>query len=130
MDERPWWCEIDIRIVHSDLDPFALTQLLQIEPSFAQLPGESKVPHGKCLSAGYWCVSHRVEYPDRPDIAITWAESFIRSHELEIQKLLNKEADVNIYLGIHSSVMAVGFVFPTIRTIERLNLQLGIEYFS
>ena len=130
MIELPWWCEIDVRIVHPELNPVALTQVLRITPSISQLPGESKVPYGECHSAGYWCVSHRVSFPDRPDIAITWAEQFLHRNEIQMQKLVNQKADINIYLGIHANVMAVGFVFPATPTISKLALKLGIEFYS
>lgn len=130
MNELAWKCEVDIRIAHPQLDPTELTRLLDITPSVAQCPGESRVPYGECRSAGYWCATHVTNFPERPDAAMTWAEQFVATREQQIRELMNKQFDVNIYAAIYLNVMTVGFVFPSVPAISRLNIPIGIEIFT
>ena len=125
-----WWCGVSIRICHSSLDPTEVSALLKITPQIAQRPGETRIPHGDCRSAGYWCLTNRINAPERPDIAIHWAEQFIAMREPQLRQLLDRGYDVNIYMGIHTNVMAIGFDVPPTPKICELQIQLGVEFFS
>ena len=130
MNLLPWWCELDIRIVHPDLDPEKLTRELAVSPSIAQKPGESKIHFQNCKSAGYWCVVHRVEHPARPDSAILWAERFVQDRETQIRRMLQDGFAITSYLGVHANVMTVGFDMPSTPLLRSLGIPLGIEFYS
>ncbi len=125
-----WRCSASIRICHSDLDPTEVSRILDSTPQIAQRAGESKVPYGDSKSAGYWCLVHEVEAPDRPDSALLWAEEFVREHESQLQCLLDDGFDVDVYIGIHSAVLALGFELPAMLTICKHRIRVGIEFFS
>lgn len=129
-NRRDWWSEASIRICHSSLNPTLISELLCATPQVAQRPGESKIPHGSCRSAGFWCLESRAEAPDRPDAAILWAESFVISREAEVAQLLKEGFDVNVYIGIFSNVVALGFEMPPTPTLWKLRIPLGIEFYS
>ncbi len=46
-----------LQISHPSLDPTKLTKRLDVTPIIAQDPGESKIRHGDCPSAGYYVAS-------------------------------------------------------------------------
>ena len=125
-----WWCSTTIRISHPDLDPTKVSELLNATPQIAQCPGESRVPHGECRSAGYWCVEHRVDAPERPSVALSWAEEFSRLRETQLCQLLKWGYHVDIYVAVFSNVLALGFNVPPTPTICRLGIPLGLELFS
>jgi hypothetical protein len=125
-----WWCEVSIRICHACLDPTAVSELLDSTPHIAQHPGETRIPHGNCRSAGYWCLEHRVGAPDRPSVSILWAEEFVKSRETQFGQLLENGFDVNVYIGVFSNVLALGFDMPPTPTIWKMGIPLGIEFFS
>jgi hypothetical protein len=125
-----WWSKVSIRICHATLEPAEISDLLYATPELAQRPGESKIPHGNCRSAGYWCLSHLIESPQRPDAAILWAEKFVRSRESQIRQLLELRFDVDVYIGVFSSVLALGFELPPTPTIWSTGIPLGIEFFA
>lgn len=104
--------------------------MLNTVPEFSQKPGESKIPHGDCKSAGYWCITHRVDYPSRPNVPLSWAEEFINARESQISQLLKSGYDINIYVGIHTNVLALGFNLPITPTIAMLSIRVGMEFFS
>lgn len=128
--EPAWRCSVDLRICHPALDPSELTELLDANPIVAQFPGESKVPHGDCKSAGYWCTEHKIEHPHRVDELFLWLEQFISERENQFQQLINKGYDVNAYVGIHTNVLATGFTIPRTPTLWRLEIPIGVEFFS
>jgi hypothetical protein len=125
-----YWCSASIRICHPELDPTEVSQMLDSVPQIAQRPGESRVPHGACKSAGYWCIVHRVEYPDLPDSVFVWADQFVRERESHFRRLLENGCDIDVYIGIHASVLALGFKLPATPTIWRLSISVGLEFFS
>lgn len=125
-----WWCEVSIRICHACLDPTDISKLLKATPQIAQRPGETKILHGACRSAGFWCVEHRVDFPDRPNVSILWAEEFVHSRESQFGRLLEQGVDVNVYIGVFSNVLALGFDVPPTPTVWKLGIPLGIEFFS
>lgn len=131
-----WWCSASLRISHPSLNPGEVSRILDATPEFADMPGQSKVPYGKtstgysCKSAGYWCMTHRVECPDRPDALFTWIEEFVVDRESQLTQMLRDEYDVNIYIGIHSNVMTVGFELPETPTLQSLSIPIGIEFYS
>lgn len=93
-------------------------------------PGESKVPHGACRSAGYWCMEHRIDAPERPDVSLSWAEEFVRTREAELHSLLESGCAINIYIGIFSNVLSLGFDLPTMPITQKLGINVGLEFFS
>ena len=125
-----WWSQSSIQISHPELDPIATAQALGAIPEIAQSPGKSKVPHGTCKSAGYLCFSHRVDEPGLPDVAIQWTETFVAEREEQFHKLLSEGCNINVYIGIHTSILALGFVLPATLTLWRLGIPLGVEFFS
>ena len=125
-----WWCEVSIRICHADLDPAQLSEALKSTAQITQRPGESPVPHGNSRSAGYWCLSHRIDAPDHPGATLLWAEDFVKGREVELRKLLEQGVDVNVYIGVFSKILALGFDLPPTPTISKLGIRLGIEFFS
>ena len=125
-----WQCSVDLRISHPTLDPYALTKTLDASPIIAQAPGESRVAHGECKSAGYWCTEHKAEYPIRPDALFAWLEQFVSKREEQFQDMIDEGYDVNAYVGIHTNVLATGFVLPATPTLWRLGIPIGIEFFS
>jgi hypothetical protein len=128
--EKPlWWSSASIRISHPELDPKEVSEMLDSIPQIAQRPGESQVPHGDCESAGYWCVEHRVDAPERPDSVLLWAEQFVRERESHFRRMLENAYDVNVYIGIHTRVLALGFDLPATPAIWRLGVPVGIEVF-
>ncbi len=126
----PWWCSIDIRICHPTLDPADVSNRLNAVPAIAQNPGESRVPFGDCRSAGYWCIVHRVDYPERPDSVLIWADQFVLERRLEFDRMIKDEYDVNTYVGIHTNVLSLGFVIPETPTLWGLSIPVGVEFFS
>lgn len=131
VDSTPFWrCACSIRISHPELDPIELTESLCVTPTIAQRPGESKVHHGNCASAGYFVVEHGSESPELPSGALSWAEEFFRQNEMKFDALLLKGCQVNVYLAVFSNVLAVGFDLPPMPTISRLGIRVGIEFFS
>lgn len=125
-----WWCIVSIRICHATLDPAKISELLNSTPQVARRPGESKIPHGDCRSAGYWCLDYRVDAPERPDVSIAWAENFIKSRESQFGHLVEQSFDIDVYAGIFSNVLALGLVVPPTPTIWKLRIPLGLEFFS
>ena len=128
--ECSWKASIDIRIAHPALDPDSLTELLEAVPQIAQKPGESRVPHGNCQSAGYWCIVKELPDQEKPDVLILWAEDFVATRQQRIRELIEAGYDVNVYLGIHSNVMTLGFVLPATPKIWELGIPVGLEFFS
>lgn len=129
--EQPhWWSSASIRLCHPQLNPDEISAMLNTVPEFSQKPGESKIPHGDCKSAGYWCITHRVDYPSRPNVPLSWAEDFIRACEPQFSQFLKSGYDINIYVGIHTNVLALGFNLPIMTTIDKLSIPVGIEFFS
>lgn len=125
-----WYSLVSIRIRHPNLDPSELSMLLNATPEIAQKPGESRVPHGDCKSAGYWCIEHRINAPDRPDIAISWAEEFIEIRKSAFRQITTEKYYVYVYVSIFSNVLALGFNMPPTPTISELGIRLGFEFFS
>ena len=129
-NECNWWCDVSIRISHAALDPDQVSALLQATPQIAYRPGESKIPHGGSNSAGYWCHSQRFDAPQRPNVSIEWAEQFVDSRALHLNDLLAQGAHIDVYIGVFSNVLALGFYLPPTPNIARLGIALGIEFFS
>lgn len=129
-DKLFWWSVVSLRICHASLEPTDISELLQVTPEIAQRPGESKIHHGDCTSAGYWCFSRRFDAPDLPSVSIHWAEDFVNSRESQFRQLLAQGFGVDIYLGIFSNVLSLGFNMPPTPTILKLQIPWGIEYFS
>lgn len=125
-----WRCSTSIRISHPHLNPIELSDMLNATPQIAEHPGTSKVPHGDCKSAGYWCIKHQLDAPDSPSDSLLWAEDFVRSRESQLLRLLKADYFVNIYLGIFSHVLALGFDLPQTPTIWKLGIPIGLEFFS
>ena len=125
-----WWSSADIRLVHSELDPANVSKLLGATPLIAQSPGESQVRHGNCHSAGYWCIAHRENQPSLPDSTIRWAEQFVSERELAFRKMLREGYSINVYVGIHTDVMTLGFELPQTPTLWNLRIPIGIEIYS
>ena len=125
-----WWCSTSVRISHPDLDPIKVSEMLNSTAQIALRPGESKVPHGACRSAGYWCMEHRIDAPDPPNVSLSWAEEFIRSRETHFHQLLDSGCDIDIYIGVFSNVLALGFNLPPMPTTRNLGISVGIEFFS
>ena len=126
----PWWSAASIRISHPQLDTGETTQMLGTAPSIAQHPGQSKVPHGACKSAGYWCLDHRVDYPERPDHVLLWVEQFASERKQQFRRLLDAGCEIDVYIGVHSNILALGFVLPASPTLWGLGISVGIEFFS
>jgi hypothetical protein len=125
-----WWSSATIRLSHPELEPARLTEILKAAPSIAFRPGESKVPHGECRSAGYWCTEHRADEPTRPDHAFVWAERFVSERQEQIQVLLSQGYHIDVYIGIFSNILALGFEVPATPTLWQLGITVGVEYFS
>src|SRR4051794_5676654 len=94
-----WWSITSVRVSHPILEPDEVSKLLGVSPQIAMRPGESRVPYRECLSAGYWCLQHRTDAPDRPDVALLWAEEFIRLRETQLYQLLKQEVHINVYVA-------------------------------
>ncbi len=125
-----WWALATLRLSHPGLDPTRITQLLKATASVAFRPGESRVIHGDCTSAGYWCTEYRIESPIRPDHVFLWAEEFVSLRGEHIRDLLHQGYRLELYVGIHSKILALGFNIPTTPTLWELAIPIGIEYFS
>ncbi len=130
MTELPFWCELDVRIVHANLDPKDVTNLLSLIPRISQKPGESKIHFQNCESAGYYCAVHRVEFPEKPDVAILWAEQLCAKRSREIRQMLNLGYEINLQLAVWLNVLSLGFSFPATPTINSLGIPLGVEFYS
>lgn len=104
--------------------------MLGATPAIALRAGESKVPYGKCRSAGYWCVEYRAEPPNRPDSVILWAEDFVGQREAQFRQLVGAGCDVNVYVGIHCFILALGFDLPATPLLWKLGIPISIEFFS
>ena len=128
---KPFWkATASIRISHSNLDPDKLSQALNVVPSIAFRPGESKVAHGSCKSAGYLCIDFEVEAPDRPDRLFHLVEDFILQRKSLVEDLIRNGYAINVYIAIFSNILAFGFDLPATPTIWKLGITTGIEYFS
>jgi len=125
-----WWFSADLRISHPALNPIEISTLLDAVASIAMRPGESKVHHGDCRSAGYWVTVYRSEAPTRPDSGILWSERFVGERKALISDLLEKGYSIDVYIGIHSNVLALGFNIPPTPILWELGITLGIDYFS
>ena len=125
-----WWAGASIRISHSELDVTQVSKTLRANPSLAQRPGESKVPYGNCKSAGYWCVDECVVEPGRPSLVIQWSEEFVAQRTAQFRELLDNKCHIDIYVGIHTTILALGFDLPATPTLWQLNIPVGIEFFS
>jgi len=121
---------VSIRISHPTLDPDEISEALTAVPDIAQRPGESRVQFGDCESAGYWVIKYHVEYPDRPDLLFLWAEEFVSDRLDVFRSMLDKEYKIDVYVGIHSTVVACGFMLPATPTIWKLGIPVGVEFFS
>jgi hypothetical protein len=128
--EKHWRTSVSIRIIHRDLDPERVTALLHTTASIAKRPGESKIPHGDCNSAGYWCVQHWIDEPNLPDHAFLWAEQFFLDHNEAVCRLLGDGCSIDVYIGVKSKLLALGFNLPAMPTIWKLGIPIGIEYFA
>jgi hypothetical protein len=127
LKELFWWSSASLRISHTDLIPDEVTESLGIVPVISQSPGESKVHHGDCKSAGYWCAQNGFDSPVRPDKAFEWIEDFVSEKAEYLGKLLQKGSDISIYVGVHSSVLALGFNLPSTPSISKLGINISIE---
>jgi hypothetical protein len=125
-----WRTSVAIRITHPDLEPESMTEVLHTSASISKRPGESKIPHGDCKSAGYWCVQHWIDEPTLPDHAFSWAEQFVVDHRDGILSLLSKGCRIDVYIGVKSKLLALGFNVPATPTLWELGITVGIEYFS
>lgn len=99
-------------------------------PEISYLPGESKIHVGECQSAGYWCAIYRVEYPARPTDVFVWAEAFANKRKTVLQKMLNDGCQMNVYVAVHTNVMATGFDLIPLPVIWELEIPIGVEFFS
>ncbi len=129
-NESAWWTYSSIRICHAKLDPDKLAKLLDVSPTIAQQPGESKIHHGQCKSAGYLCISHRTDDPVRPDQAFLWTESFILERQPHFHTMLRDDYDIDVYIAVFSNVLALGFDLPPTPTLWKLGIPIGIEFFA
>jgi hypothetical protein len=125
-----WRTSVAVRIFLGILDPERVTALLQTPASIQKRPGESKIPHGDCNSAGYWCVQHWIDEPNLPDRAFLWAEHFFLDHTDAILELLGTGCSIDVYIGVKSKLLALGFNLPAMPTIWKLGILVGIEYFA
>jgi len=125
-----WWASVSIRISHSSLDPDVLSKTLVAVPEIAQHPGESRVRYKDCISAGYWCATHREDYPQRPSSVIEWAETFVSDRFESFSRLIEDGYDIDVYVAIYSNVMAIGFELPRTSSLSKLGIRIGLEYFS
>lgn len=125
-----WWSSASLRISYPSLEPDELSLLLNAIPAIADRPGQSRVRHGSCDSAGYWCVSHREGSPARPSVVIEWAETFVADRIETFSRFVEIGYDINVYVAIHSNVMSVGFDLPSTPALTKLGIRVGIEYFS
>jgi hypothetical protein len=131
MDPTPhWWCAISLRIAHPELKPKAVTQELGLSPAISFEPGQSKVHHGDCRSAGYWCGERRIDYPNRPSELILWMERLVVDHRTYLANIIDGGADVNVYLGIHLESASIGFDVPCTPEMDNLGIRFGIEIFG
>jgi hypothetical protein len=125
-----WRSSTSIRIVHPQLDPVDISNLLFASADIAQLPGESRVPYGDCRSAGYWCLKHQIEAPAQPNVSFEWAEDFVQLRESQLLQLLDSKYVIYIYIAIFSRVMTVGFELPSTPIIRKLEIPIGLEFYS
>ncbi len=102
--------------------------MLHAIPKIAQRPGEFRVPHGNRNSAGYWCLTHWTDAPQLPDVALAWAEDFVLCREFEFRALLTRKYNVNLYIGLFSNVLALGFDLPPTPTIWKLGIPICLEF--
>ena len=128
--KKKWRTCVSVRIVHRDLDPEQVTTLLHTAASIAKRPGESRIPHGDCNSAGYWGVQHWIDEPKLPDHAFLWAEQFVAERLNIFKDFRSKGYGVNVYVGVFSNLLALGFDIPATPTLWELGIIMGIEYFS
>jgi len=104
--------------------------MLGVTPEITNAPGTSKIHHGSCQSAGYWCGVFRAEYPDRPTIAFEWTENLAATRESDLEHLLRDGFSINVYIAIHTNVMTTGFDLPPMPKLWKLGIPIGVEFFS
>lgn len=125
-----WRGSVSVRISHPSLDPDSLSVRLNSTPIIAYRPGESKVRHGSCLSAGYWCVEQQAEAPQSPTELFQWLETFVADREEQVREIMEIDYRVYAYFGIHTNLLTLGFDFPAMPISGRLGIELGMEIFT
>jgi hypothetical protein len=128
--ERFWRGSVSVRISHPSLDPDSLSVRLNSTPVIAYRPGESKVRHGSCLSAGYWCVEQKAQTPQSPTALFLWLEKFAADREEQLRDIIGMNYRVYAYFGIHTNLLALGFDFPAMPVSGGLGIGLGMEIFT
>jgi hypothetical protein len=124
-----WWTIVTVRVIHASLNPFLLSTRLGTEATYYDVAGESSIVHGECNSSGYWTKSYRIDAPELPDVAIAWADNFINNHLGVFAELTTSNHIVDIFVGVHSKAVALGFMWPHTPNIDRLNIPIGIDYY-
>lgn len=128
-DASIYWGQVSVRICHSGLDPQDVAKKLSSTPSMAFRPGESKVRHRESRSAGYVVFSYRIEAPGLMGELIEWANAFVSTHDDHFRHMLESDCDVDVYLGIHTSKMTLGFGLPPAPALWSLGIPISMEFF-
>lgn len=125
-----WWCSAHLRVTHPSFDSAAVSKRLNSELTIPKGSGVSKSAADESEAAEVWSLEYRIDSPKRPDVLLSWAESFVSDREPTFASLLADDFDIDIYIGIHSNVLALGFELPSTPTLSRLNIRIGIEFFA
>lgn len=130
-DERSfWWASATIRIMHPMMEPAEISSRITSATSTDPL-GKLEVTYGyNNKKMAYWYGEYRVESPNRPDVLIAWVEQLAKENEPLMAEMLELGGEIYVYIGIHSSVLALGFDLPSTPTVSRLGIAIGLEYFS
>lgn len=126
-----WWGSTTLRLTHSGHDLSTYSSSLNAAIAGGSWPGTQKVECGITKNTKrYIHVVFGIEHPNRPHVLFEWSELLVRKNEKLFVELKSIGCKMDFYVGVHSAVIALGFDLPPTPTLWRLEIPIGIEFFS
>ena len=127
-DQSHWWCSAHFRVTHSTKDLSELSSRLSVPQTESNSNMEASC--GVKNGVFFWCPELKVQSPDRPDSLVAWAERLAKANETILSEIMGLGGEVYVYIGIHTSVLALGFDLPPTPTLSKMGIAIGLEYFA
>lgn len=129
-DKPHWWCSAHFRITHPSEDLSEFSKRLKVAIPAIDSTQAVETNFGMKRNKFFWISELKIQSPDRPDALIAWAEQLAKENELPLTEILKLDGQIYVYVGIHTSVLALGFDLPPTPTVSKLGVKIGLEYFS
>lgn len=129
-NQRHWWCSAHFRVTHASINLSELSRHIRVSTPAIDSTPTVDTNCGMNKSQFFWSTDLKIESPDRPDALIIWAEQLAIENETVLAEMLKLGGKIYVYIGIHASVLALGFDLPPTPTLSKLGITIGLEYFS